>query len=132
MGEAPWGRIWKSWPEIFVVTQSPEVTVRYEWMERLMPRDVTVDRKDRVLVIVTVEDYMTVGHKVWETQLFARGYDPTSWLVYEQDCGSTTRGAWLATLRIRRVHHPLDYPSLFFIGGGRTPTTIGLFFLDGL
>jgi hypothetical protein len=33
-------------------------------MERLMPRDVTVDRPDRVLVIDTVEDYMTVGHKV--------------------------------------------------------------------
>jgi hypothetical protein len=56
-----------------------------------MPRDVTVDRTDRVLVIGTVEDYMTVGHKVWENQLFARGYDPASWLVYEEDCGSPTR-----------------------------------------
>jgi hypothetical protein len=66
MGEAPWGHIWKSWPEIVVVTQPPEVTVRYEGMERPMPRNIAVDRPDRVLVIGTVEDYMTVGHKVWE------------------------------------------------------------------
>jgi hypothetical protein len=86
MGEAPWGRILKSWPDIVVVTQPPEATVRYECMEHLMPRDVTVDRTDRVLVIGTVEDYMTIRHKVWEYQLFARGYDPTSWVVYEEDC----------------------------------------------
>jgi hypothetical protein len=67
-----------------------------------MPRDVTVDRPDRVLVIGTVEDYMTIGHKVWEKQLFARGCDPTYWLVYEEDCGSTTRGGRVATLFIRR------------------------------
>jgi hypothetical protein len=71
-------------------------------MERLMPRDVTVDRPDRVLVIGTVEDYMTVGHKVWEKQPFARGYDPTSWPVYEEDCGSPTRGPRVATLCIWR------------------------------
>jgi hypothetical protein len=102
IGEAPQGCIRKSWPNIVVVTQPPEATVRYEWMERLMPRDVTVDRPDRVLVIGTVEDYTTVGHQVWEKQLFARGYDPTSWLVYEEDCGSPTRGARVATLCIRR------------------------------
>jgi hypothetical protein len=62
-------------------------------MEFLIPRDGKVDRPDRVLVIGTVEDYMTAGHKVWEKQLFARGYDPTSWLVYEEGCGSPTRGA---------------------------------------
>jgi hypothetical protein len=61
------------------VTQPPEATVRHEWMELLMPRDVMIDRLDRFLVIGT-EDYTTVGHKVWEKQL-ARGYDPTSWLV---------------------------------------------------
>jgi hypothetical protein len=54
MGEAPWGRIRKSWPDIVVVTHLPEATVRYEWMERLIPRDVTVDRPVRVIVIVTV------------------------------------------------------------------------------
>jgi hypothetical protein len=52
-------------------------------MERLIPRNIVVNRPDRVLVIGTVEDYMTVGHKLWEKQLSARGYDPTSWLVYE-------------------------------------------------
>jgi hypothetical protein len=93
MGEAPWGCIRKSWSEIFVVTQPPEVTVIYEWMERLMPRNTVVDRPDRVLVISTVEDYMTVEHKVWGNQLTARGYNPTSWLVYEEYCGSPTRGS---------------------------------------
>jgi hypothetical protein len=92
-GGEPWGRIQNYWPDIVVVTHTPEATVRYEWMERLMPRDMTVDRPDRVLVIGTVEYYMTVGHKVWEKQLFARGYDPTSWLVYEEDCRSPTRRA---------------------------------------
>jgi hypothetical protein len=33
-------------------------------MECLMPRNMVVDRPDRVLVIGTVEDYMTVEHKV--------------------------------------------------------------------
>jgi hypothetical protein len=56
MGGAPWGRILKYWLEIVVVTQPPEATVRYEWMERLMPRNMAVDRPDRVLVIGTVED----------------------------------------------------------------------------
>jgi hypothetical protein len=83
MGEAPWGLIRKSWPDIVIATQPPEATVRYEWMERLMPRDVTVDIPDRVLVIGIVEDYMTVGHTLWENQLFAQ--DLTYWLVYEED-----------------------------------------------
>jgi hypothetical protein len=60
------------------VTHTPESTVRYEWMERLIPRNMAVDRPDRVLVIGTVEDNMSVEHKVWENQLAARGYDPTS------------------------------------------------------
>jgi hypothetical protein len=98
MGDAPWGRIWKSWPEIVVLTQPPEATVRYEWMERLIPRNMAVDRRDRVLVIGTVEDYMTVEHKVWGKQLAARVYDPTSWLVYEEDCGLPTRGSQVAAL----------------------------------
>jgi hypothetical protein len=54
MGGSPWGRIWKSWPDIVIVSQLPEATVRYEWMERLMPRDVMVDRPERVLVIGNV------------------------------------------------------------------------------
>jgi hypothetical protein len=73
IGEAPWGRIRKSWPDIVVVTHPPEATVRYECMERLMPRDVTVDRPYRVLVIGTMEDYAIVGHKVWEKQSSLRG-----------------------------------------------------------
>jgi hypothetical protein len=64
MGWAPWGRIRKSFPDIVVVTQPPEDTVRCEWMERIMPRDVMVDTPDRVLVIGTVEDYMNFGQKV--------------------------------------------------------------------
>jgi hypothetical protein len=102
IGEAPCGCIRKSWPDIVVVTQPPESTVRHEWMERLMPRDVTLDRPDRVIVIGTIEDYMTFGHKVWEKQLFARGYDPTSWLVYEEDYGYPTRVTRVATLCIQR------------------------------
>jgi hypothetical protein len=40
--------------------------------------------------------------KLWEKQLSARGYDLTSWLVYEEVCGSPTRGAPVATLYIRK------------------------------
>jgi hypothetical protein len=83
MGEAPWGRIQKYWPEVVVVTQPPGDTLRYEWMEHLMPRNMGVFRPDRVFVVVTVEDYMTVEHKVWEKHLAARGYYPPSWLIYE-------------------------------------------------
>jgi hypothetical protein len=68
-----------------------------------MPTDAMTCRTDRVLVIGTIEDYMTVGPKVWENQLFARGYDPSSWLVYEEDCGSPTRGGRVSTLCIRRA-----------------------------
>jgi hypothetical protein len=81
------------------VAQPPEATVRYEWIESLIPRNIVVYR---VLVIGTVEDCMTVEHKVWENQLAARGCDPTYWLVYEEDFGSPTRGAQVATLCIRR------------------------------
>jgi hypothetical protein len=45
---------------------------------------------------------MTVEQKVWEKQLTALGYDPTSWLTYEEDCGSPTQGARVATLYIQR------------------------------
>jgi hypothetical protein len=66
MGEAPWGGIRKSWLEIVVETQPPpEDTLRYEWMEHLMLRNMVVDRTDRVLVVGTVEDYMTVEHTLW-------------------------------------------------------------------
>jgi hypothetical protein len=83
-------------------------------MERIMPTDATACRPDRVLVIATVEDYMTVGHKVWGKKIFARGYDPTSWLVYEEDCGSPTWGGgeWQPYV-FREVHPPLASRSLF-------------------
>jgi hypothetical protein len=110
--EAPWGRIQKSWPEIVVATQPPEATVRYEWMERLMPRNMAVDRPDMVLVIGTLEDYMTVEHKVWETQLPTRGCDQTSWLVYEEAHRSPTQGARVATLCMRRGSSASRTPSL--------------------
>jgi hypothetical protein len=42
-------------------------------MERIMTSNMVVDRPDRALVIGTVEDYMTVEHKLWEKQLAARG-----------------------------------------------------------
>jgi hypothetical protein len=45
---------------------------------------------------------MTIGQKVWLNQLSAWGYDPTSWLVYKEDCGSPTRGSRVATLFIHR------------------------------
>jgi hypothetical protein len=102
IGEAPWGCIRKSWPNIVVLTQLPEPTLMHEWMDRLMPADATTCRPDRVLVISTVEDYMTFGHKVWEKQLFARGYDPTYLFVYKEDCGSPTQCARVATLCIMR------------------------------
>jgi hypothetical protein len=114
IGEAPWGCIRESRPDIVVVTQPPEYTLRHEWMERIMPRDATAGRTDRVLLIGTVEDYMTVGHKLWEKQLFARGYDPTSWLVYEEYCGPPTRGGgeWQPCV-FGEVHLPIASPSLF-------------------
>jgi hypothetical protein len=102
MGEAPRGRIWKYWLDAVVVTPPPEAQLRYEWMEQLMSRNMGVVRPDIVSVVGTVEDYMTIDHKVWEKHLVARGYDPTSWLVYEEDSGSPTRGARVATLCIRR------------------------------
>jgi hypothetical protein len=71
-------------------------------MDHLIPKNIGMVRSDRLLVVGTVEDYMTVKHKVSEKQLAARGYDPTYWLVYEEDCGSPTRGARVATLCIRR------------------------------
>jgi hypothetical protein len=64
IGDAPWGRIRKSWPDFFVVTQPPEATLRYEWMEHLIPRNMAVDGPERVLMVGTVEDYMTVEHKI--------------------------------------------------------------------
>jgi hypothetical protein len=88
------GAYWKmSWPEIVAVTQPPEATVRYEWMEHLIPRHMAVDRPDRVLVIGTVEDYTTVKHKVWENQL---------------DVGDMTQLLGWFTRRI--TGHPLEEP----------------------
>jgi hypothetical protein len=81
-------------------------------MDRLMPMNMVVDRPKRVLVIDTVEDYMTIRPKVWEKQLSARGYDHTSWLVYEEDYGSPTRGARVETLCIHRGSSASRTPSL--------------------
>jgi hypothetical protein len=67
-----------------------------------MTRNMAVDRPDRFILIGTVEDYMTVGHKLWENQLSARGYDPTFWLVYEEDYRLPAQGARVATLCIHR------------------------------
>jgi hypothetical protein len=63
-GEALWGRICRSRPEVVVVTQSPEEKLRCEWMEHLIPKNMGIVRPDRILVVGTVEDYMTVEHKV--------------------------------------------------------------------
>jgi hypothetical protein len=62
-------------------------------MENLMPKNIGIVRPGRVLLVGIVEDNMTVEHKVWEKQLAARDYDPTSWLISEEDCGSPTRGS---------------------------------------
>jgi hypothetical protein len=130
MGEAPWGRILKSWLEIVVVNQPRAATLRYEWMEHLMPRNMVVDRPDRVLVVGTVEYYMTVKHKVWEKQLAARGYDPTSWLVYEEDCGSPTRGSRVETLCIRRGSSASRTPLPFYlVAAERLPPQLAYFAL---
>jgi hypothetical protein len=78
-----------------------------------MPRNMVMDRTDRVLVIGTVEDYTTLEQKIWENQFAVRRYDPTSWLTYEEDCVSPTRGARVATLCVRRgssaSHSPLPF-----------------------
>jgi hypothetical protein len=63
------------------MTHPPKATFIYEWMDHPMPRTMYVVRSDRVLVVRTIEDHMTVEHKVWEKQLDARGYDPNYWLV---------------------------------------------------
>jgi hypothetical protein len=77
-----------------------------------MPRNMVVDRLDRVLLNVTIEYYVIIEHKVWEIQLAARGYDPTSWFIYEEDCGSPIRGSRVATLCIRRGSPDSRTPSL--------------------
>jgi hypothetical protein len=80
-----------------------------------MPRTMDVVRSDRVLVVRTVEDHMTVEHKVWEKQLDVRGYDPNSWLVYEENYGSPTRGSRVATLCIRRGSSASCTPLPFYL-----------------
>jgi hypothetical protein len=58
------------------------------WMEHLMSNNMGVIRPERVLVVGTVEDYKTIEHKMCEKQLTAQGYDPTSWLIYEEGCST--------------------------------------------
>jgi hypothetical protein len=60
---------------------APKAKLRYEWMEHLMPKNMGIVRPDRVLVVRTVEDYMTVEHKVWEKKLAARGLHYTVYLI---------------------------------------------------
>jgi hypothetical protein len=85
------------------MTQSPEATAGHEWVERLMPRDVTVDRPDRVLVICTVEDYMTAGHKVWENSSLCGGTtQPLGWFTRKIVDLPLGGGGGVATLCIRR------------------------------
>jgi hypothetical protein len=118
----PWGRIRKYWPKVVVVNQPLEATFTYEWMEHLMPRNMGVVRPDRFLA---AEDYMTFKHKVWENQLAARGSDPISGLVYEEDCGSSTRVARVATLCIRRGSPAsLTLPPPVFPSSSRTPARL--------
>jgi hypothetical protein len=50
---------------VVVVTQPPEMKLRYAWIEHLMPKNVGILRPDRALVVGTMEYYMTVEHKVW-------------------------------------------------------------------
>jgi site-specific DNA-cytosine methylase len=75
---------------------------------------------------------MTVGHKVWEKQLFARGYDPTSWLVYEEDCGSPTRRARVATLCIGRGSSAssLSLPFYLLAAEGLLPRSASFALMD--
>jgi hypothetical protein len=87
--------------------------MKYEWMEHLMPRNIVIYRHGMVLVVGTVEDYMTVEHKVWEKQLVARGYDPTSWLVHEEDGGSPTREAEWQPYVFEGVPQPIAPLSLY-------------------
>jgi hypothetical protein len=94
-----------------------------------MPKNMGIVRPDRVLVVGTVEDYITVEHKVSEKQLAARGHHPTSWLTYEEDCGSPTRGAQVATEWL--VSLPYSPPFLTS-DGGMSPATSGLIRSDGL
>jgi hypothetical protein len=60
MGDAPWGRIPSSWPEVVVVTQPLEAKLRYEWMDHLMPNNMGVVRPVGVLVVGTGKEYMTI------------------------------------------------------------------------
>jgi hypothetical protein len=66
----------------------PKTNLYHEWMENLTSKNLGIVRPARVLVAGTVEDHMTVEHKVSEKQLAAGGYDPPSSLVCEEDCGS--------------------------------------------
>jgi hypothetical protein len=45
---------------------APEAKLRYEWMEHLMHKNMGIVRPDRVLVFGTMEDYVTIGHKLCE------------------------------------------------------------------
>jgi hypothetical protein len=73
--------------------QPPNTDLKYEKMEKLMPKCMGVVRPDIFLVIGTVNDYMKIEHKVREKQLARRGCDPLPWLVYEEDYGSHPQGA---------------------------------------
>jgi hypothetical protein len=63
---APWGGgLSKKWPDVVVVNPPQEALALREWMNRPMPTDIGMVGPGQVLVIWTVEEYMTVDHKVW-------------------------------------------------------------------
>jgi hypothetical protein len=55
-------------------------------MAHIMPKNMGVFRPERVLVVGTVEYYMTVEHKVWEKQLAARETNLSKvYICFEKD-----------------------------------------------
>jgi hypothetical protein len=101
---------------------APDTTVRYEWMERLIPRDVTVDRLDRVLVIGTVEDYTTVKHKVWEKKIsLCRGTNQLlGWFTRRIVDHQLEEPEWQPYV-FEGVHQPLAPPPYSLVAAERLP-----------
>jgi hypothetical protein len=131
IGEAPWGCIRKSWPDIFVVTQPPKSTLRHALMECLMPTNATAYRPDRVLLMGTVEDYMTAGHKVWEkNSSLRRGKtQPLGWFT-KKIVDPPLRGPEWQPYVFREVHPPLASRSLFLAAELLLPQSASFAFMD--
>jgi hypothetical protein len=75
---------------------------------------------------------MTVEQKVWKKQLAARGYNPISWFVYEENCGSPTQGAEWQPCVFEEVNQPLVPPPFILDSGGTPPATVSFVYLDGI